>query len=348
MMKKEEVFYRGEPEKYNKPCTCSMARIINKKKSDEGYEKQFYRNVMEKLRYQCVLKDESVKEEFVKINTLSYLQHYGFSTRLLDVTRDVNVARYFACRDEFKKPGFIYEVREDFYKTLDIKIVREKLKMIFESNTGNNNKNLDSQSLVNLQTNVTLDYTKVFKSKISEVNVRYKKQESLFVFCGNKIYKNKILNNKFTEVKYSIKEEIKGENKLRNLLELTRKHKINHVNLFPDESESLKITNLYFELTTLSSEDLISISEKKIIQQLFNKSNKKNINVELIKNILSNFELFAFFCYEIKYFFLNFTKMKSSYDALRTNTTLESLIEELILYMKNKKIRRIKSYEACI
>ena len=67
MMKKEEVFYRGEPEKYNKPCTCSMARIINKKKSDEGYEKQFYRNVMEKLRYQCVLKDESVKEEFVKI-----------------------------------------------------------------------------------------------------------------------------------------------------------------------------------------------------------------------------------------------------------------------------------------
>ena len=65
------------------------------------------------------------------IKELSYLQHYGFNTRLLDITDDEDIALYFASCENFDNDGVIYSINDvEQRMSCDVQSVHRKIECI--------------------------------------------------------------------------------------------------------------------------------------------------------------------------------------------------------------------------
>ena len=128
--KEIKEFYRGESKVYDKPCMPSIKRFI--KQSDESLvlEKDYYKNSVSYLKKIQILNYDD-KDFLSQIKELSYLQHYGFGTRLLDITDTYDIALYFACFGDFKDDGVIYLIKDiEQRMSGDVKSVERKLECI--------------------------------------------------------------------------------------------------------------------------------------------------------------------------------------------------------------------------
>lgn len=91
--------FRGEPEVYECPLLPSLFRKMANKNKQPCYEKNLvscFLNQHPQYKYDDVLK------------SLSIMQHYGFPTRLLDWTSQLEVALYFACIKNPDRDGALY------------------------------------------------------------------------------------------------------------------------------------------------------------------------------------------------------------------------------------------------
>lgn len=62
-------------------------------------------------------------EEFInmsKIDMLIKMQHYGVPTRLLDLTKNLLIALYFACVSEPNKDGVVYAISGPVARSSDL------------------------------------------------------------------------------------------------------------------------------------------------------------------------------------------------------------------------------------
>lgn len=104
MYHEQALFYRGQSNiDYKDKLAAGIYR--NTEKHDEHY---YYHE----MQVRCPSTFSGMKN----INKLTYMQHYGCPTRLLDVTSNPLVALYFACCDhQNEKDGvvFIFETRAD-------------------------------------------------------------------------------------------------------------------------------------------------------------------------------------------------------------------------------------------
>ena len=93
------LYFRGEKELYDEPCTPSLFR---KKKTD-------FKKLSEDEIYYRILRRQS--NEFINLTNLDILakmQHYGVPTRLLDITTNPLISLFFALEKSGTKDGYVY------------------------------------------------------------------------------------------------------------------------------------------------------------------------------------------------------------------------------------------------
>ena len=298
MMKKE--FYRGESKKFEFPCTPSIMRFIKNNVDAISLESKYYNNCLKYLNdVRAYSRKKDVCVEHIK--ELSYLQHYGFNTRLLDITDDQDVAFYFASCENFDDDGVIYSINDvEQRMSCDVQSVHRKIECIMngEEIKGKKLKEYFNKKGIQLSTiskNIILDYCTIFK--IKEKNIRYDRQNGYFILFGNKINKG-YLSNELTELdttQFKTK-TISSKDKLITLLKLCEKG-IHSAYLFPDSSQSYYLKSCFDKI------GLVENKENYILDIIKHKYREINVNVELNKDlvneIISDFNKFVFIMVEL-------------------------------------------------
>lgn len=355
--KNTTIFYRGESKKYDFPCTPSLFRYMGNAKNKLKIEKEYYDISIEYLkRSQFNIKNNEVTDEILSyIKYISLMQHYGFGTRLLDISSKLEVAKYFACCSNFGDDGYIYVFDKNHgskqLKSINRENVKRKFECIFKINDIEKydvtdyyfNANNSRIRLDTITTNVILSYETLFDTTID--NIRYERQSGSFIVTGNPLNdENKIVDS-YNTIHYQNYMNIESNKKIRVLLDLN-KQKINHVYLFPDEDDSIKLVAILKYLLTdgIDKQNQYNFFIKNYKNYFFSLKDKSSnddgdlnneyflsINSKLYNEIL-NENTFYFFFVEFRDYINH--KFKNSYDIVsfikkNENITLKEIIESL-------------------
>ena len=109
-----QTYFRGESKDYGD--TSCVPSIFRKKCYSLIFEQEYYQKLMDDFSEIAVvekIKRDAEKKEYNYLKILGVLQHYGFSTRLLDISRSERIAKYFASSENFKDDGFVYCFNRD-------------------------------------------------------------------------------------------------------------------------------------------------------------------------------------------------------------------------------------------
>ena len=356
--KDEVIFYRGESKKYDSPCTPSLFRYMGNAKSKLKIEKEYYDLSIEYLKKsQFNIKPSEANDEILSyIKYISLMQHYGFGTRLLDISSKLEIAKYFACCSDFDKDGYIYVFDEVHnikqLKSIKAQNVRRKFECIFKVNEIEKYDNInDYYSKINnsniqldtITTNVILSYETLFDTTID--NIRYERQSGSFIVTGNPLNDEHKIDDSYNTIHYQNYMNIESNKKIRVLLDLN-KQKINHVYLFPDEDDSIKLVAILKYLLTdgIDKQNQYNFFIKNYKNYFFSLKDKSSnddghlnneyflsINSKLYNEIL-NENTFYFFFVEFRDYIKH--KFKNSYDIVtfikkNENITLKEIIESL-------------------
>lgn len=349
----EEIckFYRGESEQYEIPCQPSISRCANEEnilKVEYKYYNSIFKYI-EKIEFsnQCIEEIDGIMD----LKYLSIFQHYGFDTRLLDVTKNMAVALYFACNKDFNENGYIYIFDDKKYRYLKDnkgKTITRKMECIVRYNE-DGSKNIreifdENSRKFTIEENAIVDCDKIFNHL---KNVRYKAQDGSFILVGNVLDKNNCLTGGLSRIEI-FNDEIKSIDKNKKLLYLYKlcceKEKIDefgidnnkcicYVEMFPDDEFTFKIISYWEKISLNNNSNELEIILRKLIEYLDDIFIKKHTypmikqNTKLTNDILGSREKFYFFCYEFsKYYSENeekFTKISFC------DYCLKDLIEEL-------------------
>lgn len=290
--------------------------------------------------------------EYIKY--IGLLQHYGFGTRLLDISSNYDVAMYFACLSHFHDNGHIYKFNNKDemkkYESLDGKNVKRKFECIYNPQKIINcdimdyfikeKRNIKSKSikLKTITSNIILKYEDLFKTTID--NIRYEHQSGAFIVVGNSL-QNRRLTDEFNKVNYKEIEEIQKCDKMIRLYELFCRG-INHTNLFPDDDISMSLVAIdnYLKNSNINDEEKYQFFIKKYIQIYnFIEKNLENINYNsylskesnLYKSIIN--KKICFFFKEFKDFVTDLYSDKNDIKNIiksNENLTLKELINTIV------------------
>ncbi len=300
---------------------------------------------MKKIEF-CNQINEGI-DEILALKYLNLMQHYGFGTRLLDITKNKAVALYFACNKNFKENGYIYTFNDTKYRYLkDIngKSITRKFESIgkyYKENKKNLNEMYDSDiKRFTVEKNVIMDCDNLFNELN---NIRYKTQEGSFILIGNEIDENNCLTGNLTEVKIFDKETTKIDSNKKLLylymlccekeeikeLDVINNRCICYVKMFPDDEFAFKIVSYWERIIIDKNLNEMKFILKNLLDYLKEKFKIKNyyfnINSELAKDIFMSKEKFYFFCYEFsKYYSENICKFKK---IKISNYKLKDLVE---------------------
>lgn len=186
----KNVMYRGQSDSKFKNISASINR-------DDGYINNEHFIIAETLNK----KVEDFKEFNLPIEHLSKMQHYGFPTRLIDITSAPLIALYFAVEDtENLSDGEVFVFIKNTYdlnskqanvvsllsniESYDIDYIKVKYKEIY------NEKINSAEILEYAGQNIYITGTE----RLKETNERLFNQKGSFIVCGNKISDNKITN----------------------------------------------------------------------------------------------------------------------------------------------------------
>ncbi|WP_198512223.1 FRG domain-containing protein [Lactococcus lactis] len=122
----KDYFFRGEPQDYlvekGKPRNrASGFRWMEDKNKSFLEMKQLRNKYYEEIGYSLSKKDED--------NFISYCQHHGLPTELIDITENPAVALYFACEKDENHEGMVYLFKKYPFKEIPVEksIVNKKI-----------------------------------------------------------------------------------------------------------------------------------------------------------------------------------------------------------------------------
>ena len=198
-----EIYYRGEPRKYKNIRPALTRDEIGR--VPLAAESRYYRDSVENLEeiLHIARPRDYGGDERDCVKALATLQHYGFRTRLIDVTRNKGVARYFACASHFDEDGYIHVIKEDAgfipVQSEWAYSVKRKIHLLFtgvefiESGADLSAYFARRDKIPagyiqqwTISDPVILDYENVFGTQ-EAINIRYQRQEAGFIMLGNKI-----------------------------------------------------------------------------------------------------------------------------------------------------------------
>lgn len=261
--------------------------------------------------------EESLKtyigsDDEITTKTIGILQHQGFLTRFIDITKSYDVALYFASNDFFNHNGYVYKIIPDksikplkgsLAKSITRKIYTiMNSKKLLENNTSlidhfkiveNTNSNIDIQTIEDA---VILDYDSLLSNKTLE-NLRMSRQKGSFILLGNEVVDNKLTGKINTSIFAYLDDPttIIASDKLDNLYNLSIKG-INYINLFPDADVSKTLISKYNEIVEFKKTNEL----KKLITNRFKLNSLNDDELEfkkfgeyLLNNIISLTEEFT-------------------------------------------------------
>lgn len=283
------TYYRGESKNFgNTSCVPSILRVINKSSTLIESERKYYKSVEKIMNEHATIRQISEKNEEMKLfYQLTVFQHYGFATRLLDITPNSNIATYFACCSNFDDDGFVFQFSDEKeYFTLDIEHIKRKMKVIINAEKDISDKASilgDNGKDSTVSANVIIDISKL---ESTFENLRQQRQKGKFVLFGNKI-EHKQIQDEFQLVQRTIFKKIPKEKKLNELINLNKRG-INYVYLFPDDTLSMKIQALFLKMKAreIEKNELDFLTKNDSIKQqiIFLFQNKKEDYIKHEKN----------------------------------------------------------------
>ena len=186
----KNVMYRGQTDNKFKNISVSINR-------DDGYINNEHFIIAEILNK----KSYDFKELNLPIEQLSKMQHYGFPTRLIDITSDPLIALYFAVENtENLSDGEVFVFIKNTYdlnskqanvvsllsniESYDIDYIKEKYEEVY-------NEQINSDEILEYAgENIYITGTE----RLKETNERLFNQKGSFIVCGNKILDNRVTN----------------------------------------------------------------------------------------------------------------------------------------------------------
>lgn len=186
----KNVMYRGQTDNKFKNISASINR-------DDGYINNEHFIIAEILNK----KSYDFKELNLPIEQLSKMQHYGFPTRLIDITSDPLIALYFAVENtENLSDGEVFVFIKNTYdlnskqanvvsllsniESYDIDYIKEKYEEVY-------NEQINSDEILEYAgENIYITGTE----RLKETNERLFNQKGSFIVCGNKILDNRVTN----------------------------------------------------------------------------------------------------------------------------------------------------------
>lgn len=240
----ENVVYRGQTNHTFETISASINR-------DDGYISNEHLIISETLEQ----KKDDFKDFNLPIEHLSKMQHYGFPTRLIDITKDPLIALYFAIENtENLKDGEVFVFIKDTYdlnskavnivallsniNSYDIKEIEKKYEEIYGE------KVTCDEILKYAGKNIYITGTE----KLKETNERLFNQKGSFILCGNKIVDkritNKLLNVDKDEAHQIIRIPFEYKKSIKDVLDMS--FEINEGFIYPElQSFANHIKNKY-------------------------------------------------------------------------------------------------------
>ena len=339
------MYYRGESKDFKETkCLPSIFRI-------NGYsiffEQELYKNLQKDFKSIAVFEkvvNDAEKYEYYFLKVIGVLQHYGCPTRLLDITRDEDIACYFASCNNFDESGFIYEFDEDKIKeikTPDAKSIHRKVQCIYNADQWREidvwkELELSNKNYYTLFNNHIVDYKTVLKDVIGtcDENIRLNNQQGAFIIFGVKTTQDethKLLDGSPSDIEPSQIKKIEPKDKFSNLLRLATRTKspVYSVSVFPDAEESTKIVEKYNEIHILFHNNQAGYNTAiRTFRDLFGDKLLKTDILEMINNDLeiwaNNQTAFCFLCKE----FIDYIKTIEDKDILNIYKTMRESFEK--------------------
>jgi len=270
-----EKYYRGQLEKYSS-IPPTIAR-------DSGYLLNEYEI------YDTVTKRNEFKDLKTPLEKLSKLQHYGFPTRLVDLTIDSLTALYFAVENiNDLSPGNVYLYLVEGHQVdskevrilsilptilpLNIKNIIIKYKELFKESIS------DKEVIKIVNKPIIIKYS----NSLQKTSQRLHNQKATFLICGNEVTDNIINNslisldtikpNMVIRIPYEYKKEIKDE--------LDLKHGISESTIYPELSSFAKYIREKYKKENILLKEKYNIVEIKDVSH----AKAKRISIVIVLN----------------------------------------------------------------
>lgn len=113
----EGYIFRGEPKKYDRPCSSTLWREYAfgdiggfAGEMPENFRENIFKNLdLNKVQEQILSEAKEYRGDIHDdFEVLSYLRHHGGLTNLIDFTSNLHIALFFACSDCVDEDGHLY------------------------------------------------------------------------------------------------------------------------------------------------------------------------------------------------------------------------------------------------
>ncbi len=283
-MEKEYVkYYRGESKDYKE--TKCVPLLFRQDWFSLIEEKNYYEYLIDRFSEVAVfdkIEKDSKKYGYYYLKKLGALQHYGYYTRLLDISRSLDIARYFASSSNFREDGYVYSFdskKNREIKTLTADSVLKKIECIIEAESISKKNvweelDIKSNAKYIITNNIIVDYKLTLKDVIGTAtdNLRLEKQHGAFMLFGQKTDENGHLLDEYNELEIEEKETIEADEKMPILIDLAfpegDKESISNISIFPDSEKSMDIIAKYAEIRMVKNNNKKNSND---LEELFKK-----------------------------------------------------------------------------